>query len=136
MSPLRDRTPIPVRCRASGTHPTDMLTSLNLLQSQSATIQNFVCQHLRLIFHYLIFTARKRCLRRLCFHRCFLSTGRGVPASGAGGMVVVADIPDRHPRWTDIPTGQASPQAHPPGRNPWADIPPGRRSTNGRYASH
>ena len=72
-----------------------------------------------------IITARKRSLRRLCFHRCL---------SGHSGH--------RHPPPADNPR-QATPQAdtplgrHPsPGQTPPCPVHAGIRSTSGWYASH
>ena len=50
-------------------------------------------------YRYIIFTARKRSLRRLCFHRC-LSTG------GGGGLPLVLRGCLPHPPWADTPLGR------------------------------
>ena len=64
------------------------------------------------ITYDFLFTASKRSLRRLCFHRC-LSVHRGVSATGPEGMWWQTPPPGRHP-----------PDRHPPGRHlPQADIP-------------
>ena len=65
-------------------------------------------QHIN--FPFCFFTARKRSLRRLCFHRC-LSVHRGVSASGPGGCV--CHYPPRQ-----TPPVQTPPARHPPGRHP------------------
>ena len=51
-----------------------------------------------------IFTARKRSLRRLCFHRC-LSVHGGVSASLYAGI----HPPRQTPPWADTPTCQTPP---------------------------
>ena len=72
-------------------------------------------------------TARKRSLRRLCFHRC-LSVHRG-------GVCTIAC-------WGTAFLGRHQPGRHLPGQTPpWADTPSstmhaGIWSTNRRYASH
>ena len=100
-----------------------------------------------------VFTARKRILRRLCFHRC-LSVHRGGCLPLVRGDVCHTHSPlGRHPR-SPTPLGR-----HPPGRQLlWADTPPvgrhaplpsaswdthrhclvhaGIRSTSGRYTFH
>ena len=76
--------------------------------------------------------ARKRSLRRLCFHRCLSVHG--------GGLWQTSPI-----HWADTPSSGR----HPPGQTPpssrhpsWADTPmgrhhpPGIRLTSGWYASH
>ena len=62
-----------------------------------------------------IFTARKRSLQRLCFHRCLSVHGGGVSASGLGECGRHPP-PGRHPPWLDTP-GQTPPMAD----SPWAD---------------
>ena len=90
----------------------------------------------------IIFTARKRSLRRLYFHRCLPHCMLDIPPRQ------VHPLPGTPP-WADTPG-----QVHPQGRNPlpsacW-DTPPaqcmlgytpcavhaGMRLTSGRYASH
>ena len=88
-------------------------------------------------------TARKRSLRRLCFHRCLSPWGGVWPITCWD--TPWADTPmDRHPSghtspWPDPPPvdGQTSPLGkHPPGRQPPCAVHAGIRSTRGQYASH
>ena len=77
---------------------------------------------------YHIITARKRILRRLCFHRCL---------SVHGGEYLDRYPPDRYT--TTPPPWAGTPHPHPPtlGRyTPPATVHAGIRSTSGRYASH
>ena len=105
-------------------------------QSQSPT--NVSTRDIQL---YVIVTARKRSLRRLCFHRCLSVHGGCVSAP------LHAGINPQDQRQTP-PPGQTP---NPPGRPPWADPPgqtppplqtppcsvhAGMRSTSGRYESH
>ena len=105
----------------------------------------------------LIITARKRSLRRLCFHKCL--------SVHSGGVCSIAcwDTPPgtrgrpflgRHlPRQTPPPSGRRPPRQtprgrhYPPHRHPLGQRPPGQtppsctvhagiRSTSGWYASH
>ena len=96
----------------------------------------------------LISTARKRSLRRLCFHGC-LSVHRGVP-----GQVPLAGTPSRqvHPPvqvsparytpsrytpWAGTPRQVHPQQVHPLGKYPPpATVHAETRSRSGRYASH
>ena len=101
-----------------------------------------------------LFTARKRGLRRLCFHMCLsvhrgsvclwswgrcgdrhpqadTPLGRHPPGQTPLGKTSPADSPGRHlpqadtsPRQTP-PPGRHPPGRHPPGRHPpWANTPP------------
>ena len=80
----------------------------------------FFCQYCIL---YTVITARKRSLRRLCFHR-YLSVHMG---RGSGPLHAGIHTPSgRHPLGRHNLLGR-----HPPGRHP-----PRIRSTSGRYASH
>ena len=93
----------------------------------------------------ILITARKRSLRRLCFHRC-LSVSRGIcpiaywdtpPPPGRHPLA-------RHPSWADTRpcTVHAGIQQIPTGQTPpWVDTRPctvhaGIQSTRGRYAFH
>ena len=111
-------------------------------------------------------TARKRSLRRLCFHRCLF-----VPTGGGGCLSLVPEECGRQPPWQTTPRqtspGQTpllgrhpsladTPRQTPPGQThpgrhsarqtpPRADTTPGQtpcavhagiQSTSGRYASH
>ena len=70
------------------------------------------------------FTARKRSLRRLCFHRCL---------SVHGGVCSIAcwdTPPGQTPPWADTPWAD-----NPLGRHPPCPVDAGIRSTSG-YASH
>ena len=77
-----------------------------------------------------IFTARKRSLQRLCFHRCLSVHGGGVSASGLGecGRHPPRETPSlvRHPR-ADTPHGRQPLGRYPPGQAPPVRHPPGRR---------
>ena len=111
---------------------------------------------------YIIFTARKRILQRLCFHR-YLSVHRG-RGMGCLPHCILGYTPlDRHllgqthPPWADTCLGRHLPNRrpldrHPLDRHPLGQTPPGQtppvqtppsctvharmRSTSGRYASH
>ena len=66
----------------------------------------------------IIFTTRKWCLRRLCFHRCLSIHGGDCASQHALGQT---------PNWadtlqTDTPTWQTP--THPGQTPPWADTPP------------
>ena len=78
----------------------------------------------------VIFTARKRSLRRLCFHR-YLSVQRGEYLDRYTPL-------SRYPPGRDPSPGRYTPWAgtHPLGRYPRATVHAGIRSTSGRYASH
>ena len=82
-------------------------------------------------------TARKRSLRRLCFHRC-LSVQRGVSAPLHAG---IHPLPDQKQTATPHPPRQTPSSQTPPGRHPPRQTPPcavhdGIRSTSRWYASH
>ena len=76
------------------------------------------------IITLLIFTARKRSLRRLCFYTC-------LSVHGGGGVCPIAC-------WDTTPLGRHHPpgQTHPSARHPPFAVHAGIRSTSGRYASH
>ena len=87
-------------------------------------------------------TARKRSLRRLCFHRC-LSTGWGSTWAGTpqAGTPPGRDSPRQVPPHLagTLPPGQVHPLGrYTPSRagTPLATVHSGVRSTSGRYASH
>ena len=79
----------------------------------------------------IIFTARKRSLRRLCFHRC-LSVHRGGCLPVVLGGVSATPPGQTPPTWTDT--------THLGRHHPWADTPPplgrhppGRQFPMGRH---
>ena len=100
------------------------------------------------VSHQVFITARKRSLRRLCFHRCLsVHGGVGLPHCMLGYTHPLGRPPP--------PPGQISPCADTPppgqtppfGRPPFGQTPPrqtrpsctvhaGIRSTGGQYASH
>ena len=111
---------------------------------------SLVCQlHLNIFIpremESFIFTARKRSLRRLCFHRC-LSFNRGVCPIACWDTDPPWDQRQTPPWQTppsdqrQTPPGQTSPRQTPLGRHPLGRPPcavhAGIRSISGWYASH
>ena len=98
------------------------------------------------IWHSLIFTACKRSLRRLCFHRCLSVHGWG--ACMPGGAYVAGGMCGRVHAWQGGMCGRghawqgACVAGGMHGRGVWiaGGVPPGRyymiRSMSGRYASY
>ena len=89
---------------------------------------------------FLVFTARKRSLRRLCFYTCLSFCSRG-------GGTWAGTPPGRYPPLAGTLPGQVHPlagtpppgQVHPPGRytpSPPPAVHAGIRSASGRYASY
>ena len=82
-----------------------------------------------------LISARKRSLRRLCFHRCLSVHGGGCLPHCMLEYTPKADTPMRTPLGRHPALGR-----HPPGRHPPADptcaVHAGIWSTSGWYASH
>ena len=84
-------------------------------------------------FAWNIFTARKRSLRRVCFHKCLsVHRGRGVchthPLGPQADTPIWADTSlGKHPYLGRDPPGRHPPgQTCPPGRHPPGQTPPGQ----------
>ena len=76
-----------------------------------------------------IITARKRSLRRLCFHRCLSVHGE----VSLTETPLDRDPPGQRPPWSETPSGQRPPRTEtPPEQKPPGQNPPGTEDGNER----
>ena len=86
---------------------------------------------------FWVITARKRSLRRLCFHRCFSVDVGSAPLHAGIHSPPLGPETDPPPEpEADTPLGRPPPGKHPQADTDTPPVQAGIRSTSGRYASH